>query len=323
MGKQAFMGRLILPQIQPEIYQFRFIALLASACLLGLPAHAQNAAPQSPQAVAQAAPPSSTPGAGPGSDDAWLRKAGSLYYSTAKAGLGGFDCTVHPDWRTLFASANAGSAINADDARILLLESVKISLHADLQGRSSLKWTPDANSAQPLDQDSSALLSKMHDVTEQTLEGFLQFWTPFVDGSVVPASAAGLTITHTGSLNTIHAEESDTALTETFTNDMLLEHFDVNANGISIKFQPAYKPTVQGLLVKSFQAYVQPTGGQPDQAQQMHVDIEYQTLEGFPIPSRLNMEMTNTGKFNFVLDDCTVSRLQNPEPVNAVKPALQ
>jgi hypothetical protein len=35
------------------------------------------------------------------------------------------------------------------------------------------------------------------------------------------------------------------------------------------------------------------------------------------------MEMTNTGKFNFVLDDCTVSRLQKPEPANTVKPALQ
>src|SRR5580700_408313 len=107
------MGRLFLPRIQPDKHLFCFFALLASACLLGLPAHAQNAAPQSPPAAGQAAPPSSAQG----SDDAWLRKAGSLYYSTAKAGLSGFDCTVHPDWRTLFASANAGSTIDANDAR--------------------------------------------------------------------------------------------------------------------------------------------------------------------------------------------------------------
>jgi hypothetical protein len=210
-----------------------------------------------------------------------------------------------------------------DDARILLLQSVKINLHAQLQGGSTLEWTPDASTSQPLDEDSTTLLKKMHEVTEQTLEGFLQFWTPFVDGSVVPASADGLTITHTGSVNTIHAQDSDTALTETFSNDMMLEHFDVDMNGISIKFQPAYKPTGQGLLVKSFQAHVQPAGVPPEQAQEMHVDIEYQTLEGFPIPSRLNMEMTNTGNFNFVLDGCTVSRLQKPEPANVVKPALQ
>ncbi|MGB6720636.1 MAG: hypothetical protein WBE72_07580, partial [Terracidiphilus sp.] len=262
-----------------------------------------------------------TPAAG--ADDSWLAKTGSLYYSTAKAGLGGFDCAVHPDWRTLFMSSNEGSAVNADDARILLLQTVKINLHAHMQGGSTLDWNQNQNPDQPLNEDSSALMTRMRQVTEQTLEGFLQFWTPFVDGSVVPGSAAGLAITHTGTVHTIHAEQGDTALTETFSNDLMLEHFDVNMNGISIKFQPAYKQTEQGLLVKSFQAHVQPAGVPPEQAEEMHVDIEYQTLDGFPIPARLNMEVTNEGKFSFVLDGCTVSRLQKPEPALTVKPALQ
>jgi hypothetical protein len=307
---------------------FHFIPLLAAAfctsVLLSAAARAQEAAPPGPQAAVQPPPASpTTPTAGPVNDDAWLQKAGSLYYSTAKSGLGGFDCAVHPDWRTLFSSANAGSPVDDDDARVLLLESVKINLHAQLGGGSTLEWSPDGSAGQPLDPDATTLLTKMRDVTEQTLEGFLQFWTPFVDGSVVPASADGLTITHSGSVNTIHAQDSATALTETFSNDMLLEHFDVDENGISIKFQPDYKPTGQGLLVKSFQAQVQPAGVPPEQAQKMHVEIEYQTLEGFPIPSRLNMEMTNTGKFNFTLDGCSVSRLQKPEPANVVKPALE
>jgi hypothetical protein len=320
--------RIHIPRFRLRSLGSRLLSLVAAACcaatLLSAQTGAQNVAPPGLQAAAQPAPEVPTvASSAPGADDAWLKKAGSLYYSTAKAGLSGFDCVVHPDWRTLFASASAGSQVAEDDARILLLQSVKINLHAQLQGGSTLEWTPDASTSQPLDEDSTTLLKKMHEVTEQTLEGFLQFWTPFVDGSVVPASADGLTITHTGSVNTIHAQDSDTALTETFSNDMMLEHFDVDMNGISIKFQPAYKPTGQGLLVKSFQAHVQPAGVPPEQAQEMHVDIEYQTLEGFPIPSRLNMEMTNTGNFNFVLDGCTVSRLQKPEPANVVKPALQ
>jgi hypothetical protein len=306
----------ISSQLPPLRFLAVFLALLFSGALAG----AQGASTESAQTPAQ---PAATAAAASNSDDAWLQKAGSLYYSSSKAGLGGFDCQVHPDWRTLFASANSGSPVAADDARILLLESVKINLHANMQGGSTLDWTPETNSGQPLDQDASALMNKMRQATEQTLEGFLQFWTPFVDGSVVPASAEGLTITHTGTANTIHAQDSDTALTETFSSDMMLEHFDVNMNGISIKFQPAYKPTGQGLLVKSFQAHVQPAGVPPEQAEEMHVDIEYQTLEGFPIPSRLNMEMTNTGNFNFVLDGCTVSRLQKPESASAVRPALQ
>jgi hypothetical protein len=279
----------------------------------------------SPSGPAAGAPASGSPAAE--SDDAWLKKTGSLYYSSAKSGLDGFDCAVHPDWRTLFRSAGNGSASQpamADgDARLLLLETVKINLHAHMHGGSTLDWTQDPHAAEPLDDNASALLAKMRQTTEQTLEGFLQFWTPFVDGSIVPESAAGLAITHTGTLHTIHAEQGDTALTETFSSDLHLEHFDVKMSGISIKFQPDYQPSGQGLLVKSFEAHVQPAGVPPDQAEEMHVEIEYQTLEGFPIPSRLNMEVANTGNFSFVLDGCTVSRLQKPEPANVVRPALQ
>lgn len=301
-----------------------FALLAAASCaaaLLSAQAGAQLPAAPGPMAAVQPPAAPMVPTTAPISDDAWLKKAGSLYYSSAKAGLGGFDCEVHPDWKTLFASANAGSPVDANDARILLLESVKINLHADLRGGSTLDWTPES-AGQTLDADSTALLKQMHEVTEQTLEGFVQFWTPFVDGSVVPASADGLTITHTGNGNTIHAQDSQTALTETFSNDMLLQHFDVDVNGISLKFQPDYKPSSQGLLVKSFRAHVQPAGVPPAEAQEMHVDIDYQTLEGFPIPSHLQMDVSDTGKFNFVLDGCTVSRLQRPEPANVVKPAL-
>jgi hypothetical protein len=307
----------------------RVLTVALAAGLAAAPSSARaQAAPASPaQTAAQPGPSTQSSASAPGPDDAWLQKTGSLYYSSAKSGLGGFDCAVHPDWRTLFLTANQGSAqestVAADDARVLLLKTVNINLHAHMKGGSTLDWNQNQDPGKPLDDDSTALLSKMHQATEQTLEGFLQFWTPFIDGSVVPESADGLAITHTGTLHTIHAQQGATALTETFSSDLLLQHFDVDMNGISIKFQPAYKSTDQGLLVKSFQAHVQPAGVPADQAQEMHVDIEYQNLDGFPIPSRLNMDVTNTGDFNFVLDGCTVSRLQKPEPANEVKPALQ
>jgi hypothetical protein len=308
--------RLTRFRLPVRILTVALAAGVAAALCLAQAAPAPQASPS--------AGPSAQPGASaPNPDDAWLQKTGSLYYSTAKSGLGGFDCAVHPDWRTLFLTANSGSTVAADDARVLLLQTVKINLHAHMQGGSTLDWIPNQDPGKPLDDDSTALLSKMRQATEQTLEGFLQFWTPFVDGSVVPESADGLAITHTGTLHTIHAQQGDTALTETFSSDLLLQHFDVDMNGISIKFQPAYKSTDQGLLVKSFQAHVQPAGVPADQAQEMHVDIEYQNLDGFPIPSRLSTEVTNTGSFIFVLDGCTVSRLQKPEPANEVKPALQ
>ena len=126
-------------------------------------------------------------------NDELLAKTAKMYYSTRAAGLDGFDCDVHPDWRTLFSSANNGATLPDDDARLTTLKPVKIALHARMAGGSTMEWNRPPSPDKPLDADSTAMLDQLHQATEQTLQGFLQFWTPFVDGSVVPASSEGLT----------------------------------------------------------------------------------------------------------------------------------
>jgi len=320
---QYSVSRAALPLVPTFLFasgQGRLHVAVWTLLALSLPAAAAGA--QSALNAAPAAPAQqSTTGAG--GDDAWLARTSKLYYSTTKAGLNGFDCAVHPDWRGLFMTSSPGTEVSEDEAHVVLLKSVKINLHAHMQGGSTLDWNPDPPPGEPLDDATSQMLARMHEATEQTLEGFMQFWTPFVDGSTVPDSSQGLTITHTSTAHTIHAEQEGTALTETFSNDLLLEHFDVDMKSLSIKFQPAYRSTDQGLLVKSFQAHVQPAGSAPGQAQDMHVDIEYQTLDGFPIPARLSVAIANSGTMNFVFDGCTVSRLQKSAPASTVKPALQ
>lgn len=243
-------------------------------------------------------------------DDALLAKAANLYYSTAKSGLSGFDCAVHPDWREVFVSSRQGASItSADQANIALLNGVAIRLHARLNNKSSLDWTvaPGAVS----DADSTSLLTQMHSATEQTLLGFMQFWSPFMDGSVLPSNAGGITVTHTSSTFNLHAEQPGTTVDEAFSSDLLLLEYDVTTGGTSVKFAPAYKATPQGLLVEHFLAHLQKVSDPPGAAQEIHVGIEYQTVEGFPIPARLNMELVGTAVFNFALDGCRVNPQAN------------
>jgi len=61
------------------------------------------------------------------------------------------------------------------------------------------------------------------------------------------------------------------------------------------------------LLVNGFQARIQSPSDPPDQAEQMHVEIDYQTVSGYPIPSRISMEVIGTGKSDFTLDGCKVN----------------
>jgi hypothetical protein len=283
------------------------VTAILAAGLIAWPiaaAHAQNS-------TARPAEPGKTPAkqdpAKPQPNDDFLARAGKLYYSAARSGMRGFDCAVHPDWHGLFASASKGVAVADNDPRIVLLKAVNIKLHGRLTGGSTLEWNQAANPTPPVDADSAAMLDSMHSATSQTLEGFMQFWTPFVDGSVIPANAEGLEITQTENGRRIHIDEGGTSVTELFDSSLILQHFDVVTGGMTVNFAPSYRPTEKGLLVSGFRAHIQPPGVAREQATEMHVEIEYQTLGGSPIPARINADVANSGTFNFVLDGCTVN----------------
>jgi hypothetical protein len=285
---------------------------IVAICLTTSAARAQNPpASQPPAATAgQPAKPATQPAAKPNPENEWLARTSKLYYSSAKAGLNGFDCDVQPDWQTLFVTANKGATIAEDDPRLVLLKTVKITMHARMKGGSTIDWVAASPPDKPLDQSFTDLLDGMHQSVQQTLEGFLQFWSPFMEGSVVPDSAEGLEITHTPTVHTIHASQGGTELTEVFDNNQVLEQFNVVMSGTSIKFSPTYTPTAQGLLVNRFAAHIQPAGYTPEQAQDMKVAIEYQTVDGLTIPGSLNMEVVGTGTFIFAFNGCTT----NPKP---------
>jgi len=231
---------------------------------------------QTPPATT-APPPAAA--AQPDPNAAFLAKASSLYYSTTKQGLTGFDCTVHPDWANIFKTVEKKSTATptdqaADEKNIALLNSVKITLHARLTGPGSgLDWTP--GTMAPQDADSVEMLDHEHEATGKTLQGFLQFWIPFVNGSVIPETSAGIDVE--------------------------------KMQGAKIAFNPTYKPTPNGLLVSGFAARIQPPGATLEQQQKIDVGVEYQTVSGFLIPRTLTMAVVGTGTFSFKFDGCTVN----------------
>ena len=207
-------------------------------------------------------------------DDASLARTAKLYYSTRTAGLTGFDCAVHPDWRTLFESSVKHSTVSENDPNVLMLKSVAITLRARLNGKSMVDWKPSSDSPAPAGAD--FLLEQMHKAVDKTLEGFMQFWTPFVDGSVVQPNSKGLEITHASTGTTLHSRQPGVDVTE----------------------------ADKGLLVSRFIVEIRPENAP---AQKMNVEIYYLNIDGYPIPSTLNIEVVGTGIFNFALDGCRVN----------------
>src|SRR5205814_6094231 len=185
-----------------------FVFFLALGPVAARAQQGPPAAPGAEQSATQSATGKPEDASDSKANDELLAKAAKLYYSTKTAGLDGFDCEVHPDWRKLFSSATPGTAIADDDARLQTLKPVRVTMHARLGGGSSVDWVQTPEADKPLDANAASLLEQMHKATEQTVQGFLQFWTPFVDGSVVPANSAGMKFTHSGTDYTIHIEQN-------------------------------------------------------------------------------------------------------------------
>jgi hypothetical protein len=233
-----------------------------------------------------------------------LARAAKLYYSTKAAGLHGFDCAVHPDWRTLIRSSVKNATVSDRDPNVLMLERVAMTLHARLDGHSRLDWTLPPDAAKPADGATTGILEQMHKGTEQTIQGFMQFWTPFVDGSIVPARSNGIDVVHADGGITIRMRQPGANVTEVYSKEMILQGVNLITDASAVDLSPSYDSTDKGLLVSRFVARIRKNGAPSETAQEMHVEIYYQQVSGFRLPSRLNVEVIGTGIFNFEMDGC-------------------
>ena len=272
-------------------------ALLALSCIA---VHAQSSAAAPP---ANAAPVQQAAAASLG--DTLLARATALYASTAKSGLRSFDCSVHPDWEKIKASSRKDEPPASGDAEMALLNSVKITLHARLDGDSTMDWVvPEGNS---LDPASSAMLDRAHRGIEQTLESALKLWIPLVNGSVAESlGAEDVEVTQNDHGYSVRSRDKRHSLAEEFDRELLLTRYVIADAGSVVDIAPAFQSTRQGLLLSSFVARVQPAGAPGEKAQEIRFSIEYQDVSGAPLPEKLAVDVSNFVTMDFVLDGCTV-----------------
>ena len=277
----------------------RIAAALAAAAALSGHAQSPAAAKPAPQNAASL-------------NDTLLAKATTLYASTTKSGLRSFDCQVHPDWKKIMSSARKGDAIAADDPKLTLLGAVKITLHAKVTGDSTLDWqVPDQWKIPPGSADASTL-DQAHHGMEQTLTGMLKLWGPLADGTV-PESLGeeGVQVTKIADGYRLISNTKEASVTEEFDGNLLLKHFVTTSSGTTVDIEPAFDPTPQGLLLKSFVAHVKAPEAAAAGPQEIDVSLDYQTLSGMQVPARFDINLPGLVEMDFALDGCAVNPASN------------
>jgi hypothetical protein len=285
-------------QKSPSALPVRIAAALVTLSLMAAHAQSPPAAPPASAARVKQADAASI-------GDTLLAKATALYASTAKSGLRGFDCRVHPDWEKIKASSRKGAPVAGSNSEIALLNTAKITLHARFGGDSTVDWVvPDGKSLEP---SSSALLDQAHRGIEQTLEGALKLWIPLIDGSVAESlGAEDVDITQNENGYRVRSRDKRHSLTEEFDRELMLTHYVIGNSGSVVDIAPAFQSTSDGMLLSSFVARVQPTDSPGEKAQEIHFSVEYQDVSGLKIPGKLAVEVPHEVTMDFVLDGCTV-----------------
>ncbi len=241
----------------------------------------------------------------PATNEDWLTQAGKLYYSSTAAGLKGFDCDVKPDWQTAISQAKSVQLSAADQAQaIALLNAVKIALHARMDGGAILDWNPPAQS---LDAKQIKMLDAEHSAFNQMLvQGFMQFWTPFIEGQMIPDSSTGLevAVTDDGGRK-IRIKQPQLEMSETFDSGHILRQVSVTLTGMRVEMAPTYSPSDHGLVVTHLHFFIRPATD-AQSTMEMNVEITYQWLEGFPIPAHIDMNVEKVVDVNVAFENCTV-----------------
>ncbi len=236
----------------------------------------------------------------------------SLYYSTAKTGLNSFDCSVHLRFEKLRNGANQIVTFSEDDARVAVLKRIKITLHVRLTGRSTVDWDQSSAESSPLDKVSVAILDAAHKYTEPAMDGFLKTWVPMVNGSFNNPSVGWTFIPKKqGKGFRLYYQEDNKSVLEDFDGSAVLQQYDAELPGIRVKVFPTFKPTDKGLLVNHLVSHLMlgaggPPGVKPDDIE-THTSIDYQTIDGFPVPAKLTVELVGNGVLSFTFDGCRVN----------------
>lgn len=126
-----------------------------------------------------------------------------------------------------------------------------------------------------------------------------------MNGSMVPLPDGTMAVTTSGEGVHVSGISKDTKFDEDFDKNMLLTQILVDSPNLKVLAMPTYVSSPDGLLVSSVRSLV----NQPPSAPQVEamLRIEYAKVDSFQIPSRIVLDIKNTGVIDFALNSCQVS----------------
>ena len=232
---------------------------------------------------------------------ATFRKARALYYTPIDKGLRGFGCDVGFDWKQFMEKANSAPVQDADE-RLAYLRSVKLTMSDDLNAGGQLQWAAPTTAPDASEESIAQIRSGM----QAMWSGFFQSWNGFLTGDLVSLGDNQTTVERTSSGGFhVFTTKGGKVAEEFFDKNLVLLSLHVSTPTLDSNLTPIFLDSAQGRLVTDLNSVVK----QPPSAAGTTVDMQvgYAAVNGFQLPSTLQIDVGGTTAFDFTLSNCTVN----------------
>jgi hypothetical protein len=223
----------------------------------------------------------------------FIRTVQGAYYSLPKEGITELQCSVGPDWAAIL-SQEMKTEVKPDNAGLKLLNGVRFWVSVSETGNAKLTHQVDHYPQSPGDMDN---LQKAIGGVEETTDGFWRAVSIFLFTSALPKPETAYQLSEQDSGYALSYRDGGYDIATTVAKDYAISEIKATSATLSSSLKPKFTKTTAGFLLTAYDAdYKQ---GAADPAH-VSVQITYQDVESFHLPSDLVVQTTSEGAKHYM-----------------------
>jgi hypothetical protein len=235
-------------------------------------------------------------------DSQMVEEARTAYYNLQDQGLTGFRCNVRVDWNAALLSQNVDA--NGSQELLPLLRQTHFEAVVGRMGAPQVSLPLDG----PVPSDEMATRLRTASVgVERSLNGVLQELSSVLFGSLLPPDR-DYHLEAQGDHFRITFGSDEVRIVETMNKDHELEEMIVATQKSTVSVRPQFQRGEKGFLPVVIDSSVEAAGA--DEVE-LHVEIAYQTVEGFHLPQTVTVrdkELAGDAPVQFHFSDYQLTR---------------
>jgi hypothetical protein len=209
-----------------------------------------------------------------------IKKANGIYYSLNNNGFMEFSCQIIPDWDVAYKNLKM-DAVGRDQ----VLPAAKQMYFRVVVGPTGAASVSHQSDVAPSSEELAKRLRDVISGMDQMLTGFFQSWAEFMVNSPLPGSPSEYQMEENANGYRFTADGKDTHAMISMGRDFVIDVMEAKTSEFEGAIHPHFVPHAGGLVLAKYEANYA-TGSN---SQALSVEIEYQDIEGLPVPRTLTM----------------------------------